>query len=71
MGLLVNIRFWEAALQHLDHWLKACVGCSCIASDFCDCDGLSVQSCVRPVCVAVATGHDEFRKQGSYREYDL
>lgn len=38
---------------------------------FCDCDGLSVQSCVRPVCVAIATGPDEFRKQGSYRLNDL
>ncbi|WP_298913155.1 SDR family NAD(P)-dependent oxidoreductase [uncultured Roseobacter sp.] len=41
---------------------KACVDGSCIARDFCGCDGLSVQSCVRPVCVAVATGPDEFRK---------
>lgn len=28
----------------------------------CACDGLSVRPCVRPVCVAVATGHDEIRK---------
>ncbi len=44
---------------------------SCIARDFCDGDGLSVQSCVRPVCVAFATGPDEFRKQGSYRLNDF
>ena len=49
----------------------SCVDGSCIASEFYDCDGLSVQSCVRPVCVAVATGPDEFRKQGSYRLNDL
>ena len=49
----------------------SCVDGSCIASDFCDCDSLSVQSCVRPVCVAVATGPDEFREQGSYRLNDL
>ena len=49
----------------------SCVDGSYIASDFCGCDGLSVQSCVRPVCVAIATGPDEFRKQGSYRLNDL
>ena len=49
----------------------SCVDGSCIASDFCDCDGLSVQSCVRPVCAVVAAGPDEFREQGSYRLNDL
>ncbi len=49
----------------------SCVDGFCIARDFCDRDGLSVQSCVRPVCVAFATGPDEFRKRGSYRLNDL
>jgi hypothetical protein len=63
-----------AAVQRITPFrdrLNACVDGSCIARVFGDCDGLSVQSCVRPVCVAIATGPDEFRKQGSYRVYDL
>lgn len=68
---IINFCFEVAAARRTTPKRTACVDGSCIASDFCDCDGLLVQSCVRPVCVAFATGPDEFSKQGSYRLNDL
>jgi hypothetical protein len=68
---IANVRFEEAAPQRRNRMRMSCVDGSCIARDFCDCDGPSVQSCVRPVFAAVATGPDEFREQGSYRLNDL
>ena len=70
MGLRTAQMRRDAALAQAEN-PRSCVDGSCIARDFCDCDGLSVQSCVRPVCVAFATGPDEVRKQGSYRLNDL
>jgi hypothetical protein len=50
---------------------KSFVDGFCIAGVFCNRDGLSVQSCDRPVCVTLANGPDEFRKRGSYRRNDF
>ena len=68
---LSDDRFGDAAPQRRRARRRSCVDGSCIARDFYDRDGLSVQSCVRPVYVTVATGPDEFRKRGSYRLNDL
>jgi len=44
---------------------KILCGCLLHCKRSCDCDHRSVQSCFRPLCVAIATGPYEFRKQGS------